>query len=572
MAEQLRDQSATQTGLGSNGLPTYRSFVSGKSDVRRTWVQTPPNTVIPVVFVPGIMGSNLKAKVDIRDRKGDVKIGAGNWVWRVDNEWDMKSWPFTSSATRQLYLNKDVLEVDLRGNISHGMLNDVTPLANVPVALARQRGWGEISAMFYGTVLDWLEHQLNGATISPTGEANDLLKGHLENLKGKLPSGVQGKPRALTDDEVKRVTSFGFPVHAFGYNWLDSNLESGRLLAKRIGDITKEYQSRGLHCEKVILITHSMGGLVARAACKAHGAESLVWGVIHGVMPTDGAAATYKRFVAGFGDEGGGAAGWGAGHVLGNTGEDTTPALAYAPGPMELLPNKLYNQGKPWFWIENCEGYEQLNKLHREGAPGSGIESGKCKERLKLPQKGDPYEEIYRRQDVWWRMINPDWLNPAELPERKGKSYLGLHLDMLKEAEAFHTKLGGKFHSNTYAHYGMDNGRRSWGTVGWTAVPEMAPDAPPGGKWESQSSGRVEECCRPLVFTQCLPRAAISLQDVPGDGTVPGLASGAGVDAAAQVVCRQSGYDHDKSYNDPAARQSVLDAILRILALVPEPK
>jgi len=33
----------------------------------------------------------------------------------------------------------------------------------------------------------------------------------------------------------------------------------------------------------------------------------------------------------------------------------------------------------------------------------------------------------------------------------------------------------------------------------------------------------------------------------------------------AQIVCRQSGYDHDKSYNDDNARKSVLDAILRII-------
>jgi pimeloyl-ACP methyl ester carboxylesterase len=50
-----------------------------------------------------------------------------------------------------------------------------------------------------------------------------------------------------------------------GYNWLRGNADSGIKTAKRISALMKRYQDQGFQCEKVILVTHSMGGLVARA-------------------------------------------------------------------------------------------------------------------------------------------------------------------------------------------------------------------------------------------------------------------------------------------------------------------
>lgn len=57
---------------------------------------------------------------------------------------------------------------------------------------------------------------------------------------------------------------------------------------------------RKRECNKVIIVTHSMGGLVARSACVLHGAEGKVLGVIHGVQPSVGSPAAYWRMKAGF--------------------------------------------------------------------------------------------------------------------------------------------------------------------------------------------------------------------------------------------------------------------------------
>ena len=74
------------------------------------------------------------------------------------------------------------------------------------------------------------------------------------------------------------------PVHVFGYNWTGSNDDAGKQLAAYIEEVIAFYKCQGRICEHVILITHSMGGLVARSACKLHGAESKVLGVVHGVQ------------------------------------------------------------------------------------------------------------------------------------------------------------------------------------------------------------------------------------------------------------------------------------------------
>jgi hypothetical protein len=55
-----------------------------------------------------------------------------------------------------------------------------------------------------------------------------------------------------------------------------------------------------------------------------------------------------------------------------------------------------------------------------------------------------------------------------------------------------------------------------------------------------------------------------------GDETVPALESAAGVDAHAKVICRHAhGYEHGAAYNDPRVRESVIDAITRMVEPVP---
>jgi pimeloyl-ACP methyl ester carboxylesterase len=89
---------------------------------------------------------------------------------------------------------------------------------------------------------------------------------------------------------------------------------------------------------KVILVTHSMGGLVARAAChwNADFAQRVV-GIVHTVQPVLGGALAYWRFLRGASDAGAGLA-----QILGAVWDKNTALMSVLPGPLQLLPNNNF--------------------------------------------------------------------------------------------------------------------------------------------------------------------------------------------------------------------------------------
>uniref|UniRef100_UPI003DA12D8D esterase/lipase family protein n=1 Tax=Xanthomonas oryzae TaxID=347 RepID=UPI003DA12D8D len=181
-----------------------------------------------------------------------------------------------TQLTRQLLLNMDAVEVDDRGSIelrseeSNVYLPDEgrtrsgqrrrEEIRQARLDDKRRRGWGTVSWYSYGPFLNWLEEQLAGATYrngKPSPAFLELLK-HV----GSSPTGAVHAPPPLTEEQIKKLVKFRFPVHAVGYNWLKSNLDSGQYLADKIAAIRKHYTDLGMDCQKVIVITHSMGGLV----------------------------------------------------------------------------------------------------------------------------------------------------------------------------------------------------------------------------------------------------------------------------------------------------------------------
>ncbi len=121
-------------------------------------------------------------------------------------------------------------------------------------------------------------------------------------------------------------------VYALGYDWRQCNELSGKRLRAFINTVLK--QETG--AEKVILVTHSMGGMVARSACKG-GAESQVAGVVHVVQPVAGAVAAYRRFKTGartkFED-----GSMVFVRLLGNTAHKYQRVAAGLVGPAQLMP------------------------------------------------------------------------------------------------------------------------------------------------------------------------------------------------------------------------------------------
>jgi hypothetical protein len=537
----------------------FESTTTPESDTCRTLIVCRPDKVVPIVFVPGIMGSNLKAKVNIKNADGmKTVVKANDPIWRVDGIGSMLNWLTKGADEYQLRLRHGVVAVDNNGMIPKKGLQCQAPQnsAMAPIPLSeqdlRKRGWGEVSAKFYLPFLDWLEHSLNfaGKDFSRQDWPDNVVLQSLKQVHtGPSPLGaVTGSVPGLNERDLELLLDCDNPVHAFGYNWLQSNAKSGEELKARIDEIIKHYKAQGKQCEKVILVTHSMGGLVARAACKLHGMEGKVAGVFHGVMPTDGAAASYKRMVSGFGGEGGGLFSWLTTLVLGPRGNFTTPTLALNTGPLELLPNKRYNGGKPWLFVKDAEG-----------------------QKLALPKPGgDPYSEIYTEDKLWWKPCNEAWMNPAGLENAAGFKDYGRAVE---RAGAFHDDLhaAGDFHAVTHAHYGQDDSRRAYGQVTWSLNRALTPEQHAAlQRHDLNDADMGIALSAGTGATAIKVRARLSEPDVPGDGTVPAQASASRVKDAGHsgVLVSGTGYDHDASFkpgDSSEGPKAALHAVLHIL-------
>lgn len=297
---------------------------------------------IPLIFVPGIMGSRLRRgasgpRLDddqklpaLRWDAGDKLWMAGNFLWRgAEHRKRMLVGPQFSTA---------FLEVDDTNPVGDGFNGIMADYRQFLVDL-RDRDWGALGRLFV------------------------------------------------------------FPVYAHGYNWTDSNENGGRLLAQRITQVIDEARQVTGLCEKVILITHSMGGLVARAASEMHGARGRILGIVHGVQPATGATAAYWRIKAGFeGDKL-------PSGVLGNEGPDVCAILGNVPGGLQLLPTKHHRTNA---------GERDWLRIVRDG-----------KVLMSLPQS-DPYTEIYEQPAVvvpppgkgasgnaYWGLVDPALLDPG---------------------------------------------------------------------------------------------------------------------------------------------------------------
>lgn len=220
---------------------------------------------IPVVFIPGIMGTRL-----------ELETAQGMILWDPD------SW----SSTGYTWLTEN----------------------------AKTKG-------------SWL-HVTNPATVlgSASGISDDesargwagLVKTYYLGMLRALESGLAGSIRQC-------------PVYAYGYDWRQSNEISGNGLQTFVNRVLVATEAK-----KVILVTHSMGGIVARWAMKNPDfRKDRVAGVIHIAQPVLGAPAAYRRLSAGTSID---FDGWAVDALIGNA-EEAAEIFRGLPGAMELLPH-----------------------------------------------------------------------------------------------------------------------------------------------------------------------------------------------------------------------------------------
>jgi pimeloyl-ACP methyl ester carboxylesterase len=525
-----------------DGTLVAHTVATPKSFKVRALVTVAPRKVIPVILVPGIMGSNLRVRRDA-NVSAESKVRPGEAVWRAPNGFgggalEAAKWMNRDPRQRQLILNGATLEVDDGGEIdvrAAATDSNDSPFPPPSAETLRERGWGEVHAGSYGKLLGELERHLN-STFSVDSSGKRHLRRHWKQVVEIDPArwGVRSVT-PLSEAELEKFSGYQYPLYAVGYNWLQSCAQSAERLEQRIHEIIAFWKSRKHECGQVILVTHSMGGLVARACAKR--IPGLIAGIVHGAMPAAGAPVAYRRIACGtemsgpgnaFSDE---VAATGFGLIAGGSTVETTAVMATAPGVLELLPNHLYP--RPWLHLRTVSVVNKGKQYH---------------DWVNLPT-ASPYP-LYRDVDSWYRLIDPELADPARLSGAGGP---GLAIAAaIDQAEQFHTKvLDNYYHPNTYAYYGTDAAQRTYSRISWIAddkpvasrvalTPAMLRSARP--KVRMPDGGRCVE-----VGGQILEFSP-DVQDAPGDGTVP-MQSGECAGGKLKQLFSMKGFQHQNSYD-----------------------
>lgn len=560
-----------------NGGWEATSYLSSVDYEIRGLGLVPPSIVIPVIVVPGIMGTNLRAKrhpTRVKLQKEDNEVLApGVPAWRppngkLDGMRESELWRERRARDRQLRFDAPTLEVDDGGHIELFKPEDGYVLSEEDL---RQRGWGEVHADSYGALLFALQERLNQTFGFDEQSRKRFVKQHWKDVMACDPRkwGVR-ELTPLTEAELAKHAQNYFPVYAVGYNWLEDCEVSSRRLEKRIGEIIAYWTGLKRRCEKVVLVTHSMGGLVARACAKR--IPDKIAGAIHGVMPASGAPVAYRRMV--YGTESSspsnnpieGASAARLAMILGERSEYTTPVMATSPGALELLPNHMYPG--PWVHVRVVRAaYAPAGA--RFGAKDDTLHSQTTsRDYLHLPggARSNPYE-FYRDVKSWYRLVNLALADPAG---RYRTIIGGVEREFRKAvetAERFHRSLGDYYHPNTYVFYGDDKNKLSYGHVRWTArqgpgttVALTAADISSAKFLGHTAGGHRRVLVGGTTELQFFPEE----QDTRGDGTVP-YHSGSNPSGKVKQVFAVRDIDHQNAYNNVDMLMLTLRLIVKIV-------
>jgi len=541
-----------------DGSWTGRTVLTPTSFTTRGLFTLPPSKVIPVIVVPGIMGSNLRAATSPAKRANEV-LNPGEEAWRAPNGTvqgisTARLWKGRDPAMRQNILDANTVEVDNRGEIHLPLeaRNYGTTEAEV-----RQRWWGEVHWDSYGALLYGLHVGLNHTfEMDPLDNVRVVCR-HWKNVMECDPAkwGVRSVEK-ITESELEKHAAFYYPVYACGYNWLESCEVSAQRLRERVESIIDFWISRKRSCSTVILVTHSMGGLVARAAAKQ--IPDKVLGVVHGAMPALGAPVCYRRIACG-------TESWSPSNgqldnkkaefvaeILGERPTSTMPVMATSPGALQLLPNHLYPQ--PWLHV--C----LVSRVNNKDVPRDVVH---------LPI-GNPYD-LYRDMKSWFRVADPGLADPAGKQRGDQKKVERAIKDAIDSAEKFHrVVLGDYYHPNTFVFYGADLDHMSFGAVRW-----VARDPGAGAVFtEANVRSAVQAGYGPTggrrvrVENRSELHFVPARQDVAGDGTVSHQ-SGAGPRGKVTQMFDVRGFDHQGAFNYEANLLLTHHLIVKLVQKMP---
>lgn len=435
-------------------------------------VTIPPKYVCPVIFIHGIMGSNLINKNGDKvwfPPNGSLSgLGSAIYggVWR-------------SASSRQKELNPEDTFVSNEGEIKTKTLKK---LKGFNESKARDRLWGTVWWEGYGDILVYLERYLNQELISGNSadhsnencfmgtdewkkivDSDSTTASKINEFKQKWKPDTNKPFELLTKELHGKLADYNFPVFALSYNWLQSNGDSATkivdtILSKVQAQIKIEYPKQKF--QKYIIVTHSMGGLVTRAIIQDDRIKDDILGVVHGVMPATGSPTVYQRFCNG----------WDGYRVTGNwkdaigkyvfgaSYEKMTAVLGNSCGALQLLPFPNFEREggkKAWLTLKalDLNGKEIIAELPKADSTA--------------------HEDIYSRTDTWWSMIDPNALDPAKILAEKLKKDItktkveDYYLNNIKNVEKFQNSILTSYHPNSYAHYGSDENHKSFNEIVW---------------------------------------------------------------------------------------------------------
>ncbi|GLQ48552.1 esterase/lipase family protein [Dyella flava] len=589
-------------GFDDDGTPYARAVLTPNEDQRTKEILVDHRPAIPVIFLPGVMGTLLSDKTTGKPVWSPPNLDAiGSGIVGVASV--LAGWP-VGAAKRAKHFDPDQAVVDPRGPIKLGN-------SGLTEEEARRRGWGALHRWSYQPTLAWLEYTLNHPMLAglPHGE---WVQGDAEGVHAALKAVLgtdpadyggygQGRQIDANSEAFKSLVRYRYRVYAIGYNWLKSNDISGKQVLdgfdytdQKTKKVTRVMGIREIcrenNVEKAIIITHSMGGLVARMASQFHGGADAIYGVIHGAQPATGAPLFAKRFRTGaegttFQDR------LANQSLLGRNAAEFVAVASSAEGPMELAPMPDYIDGAPWWIFTDKKG----------------------KEIMALPEDS-ALDEIYIN-DKWYALL-PDssLLDPAGIVKKKLEEQRNpacMH-DYFKQVMADvvdrQKRLRNNYHPNTYAIYG--NGELTKASAINQEPPKLETSAPEEklmtwGKvvWQGDFPEGVDE--KQLKAAQLVhdnhkgeltiivggrtvkvtvQQKAIAQKNgerdngiIAGDGTVPiwsaeaqargvtpNLSMASGKAKGVQMVFVQGGYEHQFCFDHPWSRWATLYSMAQV--------
>lgn len=521
-----------------HGNPLTSTRLTPVEDTRDCVILAQPTAVIPIIFLPGIMGTNLK---NSEDKSVWRPPNTDGFLPILDAIGQMFAYWFRGPATRQRQLDPETTKPDDRGPIdTEGTVDE---------KIAKERGWGTVMRSAYHPAMSQMQRRLNNIMES----CKSLEWWNDDALRQPAEYGDQKSNPGITEAELKQAAHYRFDVWGGGYNWLQSNRSSGQGIIDFIEEtVFSHYRKNDQRAEKVILVTHSMGGFVTRALTEIHGYKNVL-GIVYGVMPSTGAPATYHHCRCGYESI--------SSVILGRNAAEVVAVMANSPGALELIPATDYADGKPWLKLGGNTGW---NSSHA------------------LPINRDPYGEIYKNP-AWYGLIpayNEGLIDPAKIATPPAdtdtdneplavRDRFDVKID---DVAAFHADIARKYSSTVYIHYGADDRVGTWHEAHWKGHLETLEPL----QTEDDGNGKLK-----LKHSHGLSSLEFAEAVGAGDGTVPTESSSApdkeSVDACfrhgnqgqgAYVLLnskgKDEGYTHQDSYNDVRSQWAALYGIIKI--------